>query len=143
MEPMFILFLICLIIHLLAMFYDLQTGEVPLVLSSIYFIAGMMYALNYNMQKIEECLIAASIISIILIGFVIKANLGGADTIFLAVSAMFYGYVALYEVVIAFALSIPYAVYMKIKNNEHDYPFMPYITVANMITFFLYFNFKI
>lgn len=142
MNLMFILFLICLIIHLLAMFTDLQTGEVPLGLSFVYFVAGIIYVLNYNADRLEECLIAAFLISMILIGFVIKANLGGADTFFLTIAALFYGYTALYEVVVAFGLTLPYTIYMKVKKDEHDYPFMPFITLANSITFFIYFNLK-
>ena len=140
MNGMFILFLIGLMLHVIAVFSDIQTMEVPFMISISYFLISASYMGLYNRDKIMECLITAIIISVILSVFVYKANLGGADLMFLSGSSLFFGYWSLYSVVIAFGLSLPYAAYMKVRKNEHDYPFMPYIMVSYIITFFLYFS---
>lgn len=140
MSAMFILFFIGLIFHIIAVITDLQTGEVPQMISFSYVITSAIYMQLYNGDKMLECLIAGMIISLLLSIFVFKANLGGADVIYLAGSALFYGYIALYEVLVAFALSLPYAVYMRVKKDEHSYPFMPYVMTGYIVTFFIHFS---
>lgn len=139
MNSMFLMIIMGYLFILIATFTDLQTKEVPIVISMSYFVTSVVYMIIFNKQNLTDCLISALIICIILSVFVFKANLGGADVIFFVGLAMYVGYLAFYSVIIAFGLSLPYTAYMKVKKREHPYPFLPYILASYVITYIIYF----
>lgn len=61
-------------------------------------------------------------------------DFGGADALLNGLVGLTQGIWGLYTVMVSFLLVLPYTFYMKIRNKEHAYPFVPYIFVAYAIT---------
>lgn len=67
----------------------------------------------------------------------IWSNIGGADALIAGVIGYNLGLYGLYAIILALCICIPYLLYMHVKHKEHDYPFVPFLTVGYFIVYFI------
>lgn len=134
---------ICLIILLIASIYDIRTMEVPLPLtigSPAAVVLLLMIQLligTIDPWQFGSCLFGGILLFGISFIGVRFWDFGGADALLNGLVGLTQGINGLYTVMLSFLLVLPYTIYMKVKNQEHAYPFVPYICAAYIITMLL------
>ena len=83
--------------------------------------------------KMKEMIFIAVLMFIMLFIMAYLGNLGGADCLIGAMCGLYIGIYALYGMIIAFALAIPYTLQMKVKEEEKEYAFIPYILIGMLV----------
>lgn len=131
---------ICLIVLLIASIYDIRTMEVPLPLTlgspAAMFLLLIIQLLTGTIDpwQFGSCLFGGFLLFGISFIGVRFWDFGGADALLNGLVGLTQGISGLYTVMLSFLLVLPYTFYMKVKNQEHDYPFVPYICVSYVIT---------
>lgn len=131
---------ICLIVLFLASVYDIRTMEVPLPLTlggpavATVLLVSRFFCGDINSWQLGSCLLGGILLFGISFIGVRFWDFGGADALLNGLVGLTQGIWGLYTVMFSFLLVLPYTFYMKIRNKEHAYPFVPYIFVAYAIT---------
>ena len=117
-----------LIVLLLASVSDIRTMEVPL----FYWILPVFIKIIEKQIKMENILLSVSIL-ICFMFFSFLSNFGGADALLIGTIVFVMGFYGIYAVLLAFVFALPYTLYLKIKDNEKPYPFVPFLFAGAFI----------
>lgn len=125
-------YLICIffMIIFIASVLDLLGKPIPVFLTVIGVMIKAVELLYYKPELITEHFFAALMAAIILFGVAFFGNLGGADCLIGTLVVFQMGVYGIIALIVSFILAMPYALYMRIRNKEQEYPFIPYIAVA-------------
>lgn len=126
---------ICAVMSVILATWDMVSHQVPSFLFLALFLAEI---LSNSLQSypfgLKESWLSA-LLSCFLLGlFVWLFHLGTADWAFGICISFALGYLGLVAIGISFLLCIPYTVYMKLKQNEHEYAFLPYMSFSYLGT---------
>lgn len=110
---------------------DIKYRKVPIFLSFIIpvFLATISYILHPNKEFLVRCIIAA-VMLLICILFLITTNIGGADCLIMIVMSLYLGIYAIYAILIAVIVSIPYQIFIIKTHKNREYPFVPFLTIG-------------
>lgn len=125
-----LLMCVFLIIIFSAAILDLLGKPIPITLTVIGVMVKAVEMTYYEPYLIREHFFASLLTAIILFGVAFFGNLGGADCLIGTLVVFQMGIFGIIALIISFILAIPYALYMKIKDKEQEYPFIPFIVVA-------------
>lgn len=134
------------IILLIASVYDIKTKTVPLWITPCALSIRLVYLVTNIMQgtqvrgELKECMIAAFILFIVLYIGALVSNLGGADCLMAGIIGFALGLPGILAVAIGFGLALPYTIYMKATDNEHEYAFVPYLFAGFLIAIAFIYN---
>lgn len=134
---------VCLGIIILAAIYDFRTMEVPLVLTVggiVFRFLNILYLYICNDISIYQiCVFLTCGLVLFMISYfgMVYGNFGGADTLINGLLGLTLGIYGIFTVMFSFVLVLPYVIYLKITNTEHNYPFVPYICIAYIATLVL------
>ena len=117
-----------LIVLLLASVSDIRTMEVPL----FFWVLPVFIKIIEKQIKMENILLSVSILICFMI-FSFLSNFGGADALLIGTIVFVMGVSGIYAVLTAFILALPYTIYLKIKDNEKPYPFVPFLFVGTAV----------
>ena len=117
-----------LIVLLLASVSDIRTMEVPL----FYWVLPVFIKIIEKQIKTENILLSVSILICFMI-FSFLSNFGGADALLIGAIVFVMGMPGIYAVLTAFILALPYTIYLKIKDNEKPYPFVPFLLAGTAV----------
>lgn len=118
----------------IAAILDLLGKPIPVSLTIIGVSIKAFELLYFEPYNLHEHFFATLISAIILFGTAYFGNLGGADCLIGSLIVFQMGIYGIFALVVSFILAIPYAAYMKIKNKEREYPFVPYMMAGVLIT---------
>lgn len=116
-----------------ATIYDLLGKPIPIWLTVVGISIKAYELITYEPYNLREHIFTSTICAIILFGVAYFGNLGGADCLIGTLIVFQMGMYGIVALVVSFILAIPYAVYMKIKNKEKEYPFIPYMMAGALI----------
>ncbi len=123
------IYIILTVILIIASFCDIKDMEVPVTLSGIAAVIRIIEMYIHQVQPMPYIPIAI-IIFLILLFFAIFGNMGGADCLIGCICGLYLGITAIYGMLIAYILALPYTIMLEIKKDRHDYPFIPYISAG-------------
>lgn len=126
--------IIFIAVLIIATIKDIASLYVPLFLSIIGYSTRIIELVIVTPHNIPFYTGITMISFIILLLVAYFGNLGGADCLLGSLCVFYLGIQGLWAIIISFVLAIPYAAWMKIKNNEHEYPFVPYIVVGVILS---------
>ncbi len=122
---------ILILVVAISMIFDVVNNMIIPLFVPFFGIAIRLLELGiFEREKASYYLFTAVAVFLSMLTVSYLGNLGGSDSIHAAMAALYLGVYGLYAVILAFMLSLPYAVWMKIKNKEKEYPFMPYILIG-------------
>ena len=121
------------ILLIMAAIWDIKKMEVPLTISVMLYLVHTCELLSSNYWKID---FIGMILCFSIFAFaMIWSNIGGADALIAGVIGYNLGLYGLYAIILALCICIPYLLYMHVKHKEHDYPFVPFLTVGYFILY--------
>lgn len=112
---------------------DLLGNPIPIWFTILGVSIKVWELFRYEPYNLREHFFAALISAIILFGVAFFGNLGGADCLIGTLIVFQMGIYGIVALIISFVLAIPYAAYMKIKDNEKEYPFIPYMMAGVLL----------
>ena len=68
--------------------------------------------------------------------FLIVTNIGGADCLIMIIMPLYIGVNALYAILIAVIVSIPYQMLVLKKHKNKEYPFIPFLTLGYILSLY-------
>ena len=123
------------ILLIMAAIWDIKKMEVPLTISVMLYLVHTCELLSSNYWKID---FIGMILCFSIFAFaMIWSNIGGADALIAGVIGYNLGLYGLYAIILALCICIHYLLYMHVKHKEHDYPFVPFLTVGYFIVYFI------
>lgn len=137
---MIIIFIIYGFLLFIASVMDIKTRRIPVTIPIFLISVQTGYygmALYKNTARKEE-VIAAILCALIIFGLcyfcMLFGNLGGADTLILTCIGFQLSFHAFYTMLFSFVFSLPYCFFLHKQKKPMDYPFVPYITIAYIMT---------
>jgi len=124
-----------LLILLIASICDIHTRTVPLSLTPVAIGATTFYLLFEYMQTGNTASIFVSFgcgIGILTFFYISMklTKIGGADCLIASTIGFSLGCYGLWALLFAFLLNLPYVAALKVQKNEHEYPFVPFLTAG-------------
>ena len=113
--------------------YDIKTGIIPIRYSVIGYILKSMELIFIEPEILKMNMFLSLITAVLMFSISYIGNLGGADVLIGILCTLNLSVNGLWGLVLSFAFAIPYTLKMKIDNNEHEYPFIPYITAGMVV----------
>lgn len=130
-----VMYIVLLAILIIAALFDIVADHhVPIILPIVGYTIRVAELAVFELNYMKEYCMFSIIVFIMLFIMAFFGNLGGADCLIGSVCGLYLGVYALWGMLIAFILSLPYTIFMKIRNNEQEYAFIPYILMGMLIT---------
>ena len=110
---------------------DIKYRKVPISLTFILpiLLAVISYILHPNKEFLVRCIIAAGMLMVCIL-FLIATNIGGADCLVMIVMPLYLEIYAIYAILIAVIISIPYQIFIIKTHKNREYPFVPFLTIG-------------
>ena len=126
-----------LIFLIISSILDIKYRKVSIYLTFIIpmLLILISFVLYPNAEIVIRCVISFVMV-VLSILFLIVTNIGGADCLIMIIMPLYIGVNALYAILIAVIVSIPYQMLVLKKHKNKEYPFIPFLTLGYILSLY-------